>query len=80
MRKEEDNEYVLSMRKKPVEISDFLIDVNNFENSFGALSKITTLNRVRFRVLNDADLVIHRQAKEINETHYRTKKHSATMA
>lgn len=74
IRKEEDNEYILNVRKKPIEIADFLNDVNHFENCYGSLKKINSLNRIRFKMLNDTDLVINRHVKEINERNEALKK------
>jgi hypothetical protein len=67
IRKENDNEFVLNIRKKPIEISNFLTDVKNFEDTFGSMKKINTLNRVRFKMLNDTDDLINRHVKKINE-------------
>lgn len=53
----------MNVRKKPVEISDFLVDVAHFENNCGQLKKINSLNRIRFKMLNDTDLVINRQSR-----------------
>lgn len=55
------------MRKKPVEVSNFIADMANFEHRHGTLRKINSLNRVRFKILNDVDSVINKEVKAINE-------------
>ena len=46
-----------------MEICDFLVDVAHLENNFGQLKNIKSLNRMKFKILNDTDLVINKQTR-----------------
>jgi hypothetical protein len=60
------NEYLLPLRKKPVEISQFIEDLKQFEQTTGSLKQINPIHRSRFGTVNQADRLIDRQTAEMN--------------
>jgi len=61
------NEYVMAVRKKPVEISRFLQDLKQFEEQTGSLKRVSAINRNRFGTVNETDLLIDGSAAQMND-------------
>jgi hypothetical protein len=60
-------ESLLSMRKKPAEIVNFMVDLRQFEGQLGSLRKVPTINRSQFRLLNDAECLVDAHLQRLHE-------------
>lgn len=74
IRQQQNSDYLCTLRKKPSDIANFITDLKNFENDLGSLKRITKINRSRFKLLNETDLLIEMQAFRLNENLYQLRK------
>lgn len=63
----DNSEYFCTSRKKPNEISNFICDLNAFENNLGSLKRVSIINRNRFKLLNDTDVLVSNHAENLNK-------------
>lgn len=66
IRKQYNTDYLYALRQKPAEIANFTHDLAHFETQLGHLKRISTLNRNRFKMLNDTDHTIDTHIRLLN--------------
>lgn len=54
-------------RQKPVEVMNFMSDLSQFEAEVGSMNKIRTINRNRFKLVNDTDMVFNKTVVKLKK-------------